>query len=148
MPDRHRFDDLFAEFGPIQLRRFFSGEGIYADDVMIGVIFNDNLFFKTDEDTRKAFLAEKCRPFTFVKHKSGETVSTDWYTIPDRLYDEPDELAQWARAAHAVALRSPTVQKKQRKAAKAALPARAARPKPRAPQKKTAAPRKERRRKS
>ena len=101
--DLHRYDDLFAEFGPIRLRRFFGGEGIYAGDAMIGSVFRDIIYFKTDEDTRKAFLAEKCKPFTFVKHKSGETIVTTWFALPDRLYDDPDELAQWARAALKVA---------------------------------------------
>ena len=33
--DPHRFDDLFFEFGPITLRRFFGGEGIYSGETMI-----------------------------------------------------------------------------------------------------------------
>src|SRR6201996_2086271 len=99
----NRFDDLFGTFGPIRLKRFFGGEGITADDVMIGMVFDDIIYFKTDEGTRALFVAEKCKPFTFVKHKSGETVVTTWYALPDRLYDEPDELAAWARAAVRVA---------------------------------------------
>jgi DNA transformation protein len=112
MNDPHRFDDLFAEFGPIRLGRFFGGEGIWSDDVMIGMIFDDIIYFKTDDETRKAFKAEKSKPFTFVKHKSGETVVTTWFALPDRLYDEPDELAEWARAALTVARKAPAEQKK------------------------------------
>ena len=120
MSDPHRFDDLFNPFGPIRLRRFFGGEGIYADEVMIGMIFGDTIYFKTDEDTRKLFVAEKCRPFSFVKHKSGETVVTTWFALPDRLYDDPEDLAQWARAALAVAKAAPTAKKKKRKPSTAA----------------------------
>jgi DNA transformation protein len=98
-----RFSDLFAEFGPIRLRRFFGGEGIYADDVMIGMVFSDIIYFKTDEETRTAFVAEKTKPFSFLKRSTGETVVTTWFALPDRLYDEPDELARWARAALGVA---------------------------------------------
>ncbi len=107
MNDPHRFDDLFSEFGPIRLRRFFGGEGIYAGDVMIGMIFGDTIYFKTDEETRRPFVAEKCKPFSFVKRKSGETVVTTWFALPDRLYDEPDELADWARVALLVAKAAP-----------------------------------------
>ncbi|HEY2069191.1 MAG TPA: TfoX/Sxy family protein [Rhizomicrobium sp.] len=112
--DPHRFDDLFCEFGPIRLRRFFGGEGIVAGEIMIGMIFDDVIYFKTDDETRKAFVAERCKPFTF--QKSGETVVTGWYALPDRLYDEPDELARWARAALAVAEASPAVKKKRKTA--------------------------------
>ena len=110
--DPHRFDDLFASFGPIVLRRFFGGEGIYSGEVMIGMIFDDRIYFKTNADTRKAFLAEKTKPFTFKKHSTGETVVTGWFALPDRLYDEPDELAVWARAALGVASSSPNATRK------------------------------------
>jgi DNA transformation protein len=112
--DPHRFDDLFVEFGPISLKRFFGGEGIYSGDIMIGMIFSDIIYFKTDEETRKLFLAERSKPFTFKKGR--ETVVTGWYALPDRLYDDPDELAAWARAAYGVAAASPTTTRKRKKA--------------------------------
>ena len=115
--DPHRFDDLFAEFGPIKLRRFFGGEGICAGEIIFGMVFGDRIYFKTDDETRKAFVAEDCEPFTFEKPSTGETIITGWYAIPDRLYDDTDELAHWARAALDVATRSETVQKKVRRRA-------------------------------
>lgn len=113
--DIHRFDDFFVAFGPVALKRFFGGEGIYAGAVMVGMVFGDTIYFKTSENTRKAFLAEKTKPLTFKKHSTGETVVTTWYALPDRLYDEPEELAEWARAALAVASVSPTAQRKSRR---------------------------------
>jgi DNA transformation protein and related proteins len=119
-PDPHRYDDLFQLFSPrIELRHFFGGEGLYAGEIMIGSIFGDTIYFKTDENTRKAFLAEKTKPFTFLKRSTGETVVTGWYAIPNRLLDDPEEFAQWARAAFDVANASPTTEKKRKKAAKA-----------------------------
>jgi DNA transformation protein len=114
--DPHRFDDLFTEFGPITLRRFFGGEGICSGDIMFGMIFGERIYFKTDEHSRAAFLAETCEPFTF--EKGGETIVTSWYAMPDRLYDDPEELARWAQQALAVAAASETVAKKQRKRAR------------------------------
>jgi DNA transformation protein len=114
--DPHRFDDLFQDFGPIALKRFFGGEGIYSGDVMIGMIFDERIYFKTDENTRRNFAVEKSKPFTFKKHSTGETVITTWFALPDRLYDDPDELAGWARAALDVASVAPTVKRKSAKA--------------------------------
>ncbi|HEY4113628.1 MAG TPA: TfoX/Sxy family protein [Rhizomicrobium sp.] len=110
--DPHRLDDLFVEFAPITLRRFFGGEGICAGDVMFGMVFSDTIYFKTAEETRRAFLAAQTKPFSFVKRSTGETVVTTWYALPDRLYDDPDELGQWARAALEVAKRAGTAKKK------------------------------------
>ena len=123
--DPDRFDDLFAPFGKILVRRMFGGEGLFRDGIMFGLVDDDRIFLKTSEDTRKTFIAEGCGPFTFHM-KGGESVLTSYYALPDRLYDEPDELAEWARTAFAVALRSPTAQKKQRKSA-ASKPARKSR---------------------
>ena len=111
--DPHRFDDLLGAFGPVTVRRFFGGEGICAGKIMFGMIFGERIYFKTDERTREAFIAEGCQPFSFQKR--GETIVTGWYAIPDRLYDDPDELAGWAKQARDVAARSETVVKKQRR---------------------------------
>lgn len=112
MADPHRFDDLFSEFGPIKLRRFFGGEGIVADDVMIGMVFDDIIYFHTNEGTRAAFVAEGCKPFTFLKRSKSEMIATHWYALPDRLYDDPEELAAWARIALEAMRNSPTEKKK------------------------------------
>jgi DNA transformation protein len=120
--DPHRFDDLFQEFGPIVIRRFFGGEGIFAGEIMIGMVFDDIVYLTTDLETRKSFAAEKCKPFKFTKHSTGEVVSTHWYAVPERLYDDPDELARWARVALTVASNSETTRKKQAK--RAHVPAR------------------------
>ena len=108
--DPRRFDDLFRYFGPIAVRRFFGGEGLFAGEVMIGMVFDDRIFLKTDDDTRKAFVAEKCKPFSF--RKAGETIVTGWFAVPERLYDEPEEFAGWARVALKVAEASLTARKK------------------------------------
>ena len=119
--DPHRFDDLFREFGPVALRRFFGGEGIHAGDIMIGMIFDEIIYLTTDDETRTAFVAEKCRPFTFRKGRTGEIVATHWYAMPERLYDDPEELARWARQAYAVAANSQTTRKKLAKRSRAAV---------------------------
>jgi DNA transformation protein len=104
--DLHRFDDLFAPFGRIDLRRMFGGEGIYADSLMFGLVVDDRIYLKTDDVTRAAYVAEQCDAFTYGT-KNGRHVSLSYFAIPERLYDDPDELAGWARHAHAVARAKP-----------------------------------------
>jgi DNA transformation protein len=109
--DPDRFNDLFAPFGKIAVRRLFGGEGLFRDGLMFAIVHEGMLYFKTSEESRKAFIAEGSGPL-FYKFKNAEGVLTSYYELPDRLYDEPDELAEWARIAFAVALQSPTAQKK------------------------------------
>ena len=111
--DPDRFDDLFAPFGKIVVRRMFGGEGLFRDGLMFGIVHEDRLYFKTSEESRQAFIAEGAGPL-FYKFKTAEGVLTSYYELPDRLYDDPDELADWARAAFAVAQQSPTAKKKRK----------------------------------
>jgi len=84
-------------------------------------VFGDTIYFKTDEETIKAFRKEGSKPFTFKK-RGVEIIETTWFALPERLYDDPEELAQWARDALRVARASPQAVKKARKAAEAKLP--------------------------
>ena len=101
MPSKtdHPFADLFG--GAIQTRCMFGGFGMYVGGKIVGIIVRDRIYLKTDEESRKVFLAEKCKPFTYQK-KTGKGISLRYYAIPERLYDEPDEFAQWVRQAEGV----------------------------------------------
>ena len=94
-------EDILAPLGSIGVRRMFSGAGVYCDGVMFGLVADDVLHLKTDTTTRAKFEAEGCGPFAYdVK---GRTVATSYWRVPERLYDEPDELVGWSRIALGVA---------------------------------------------
>ena len=109
--------ELFSVFGPVTVRRMFGGAGIYADDTMFGLIADGAIYLKTGESNAAMFEREQLAPFTFSK-RTGERVVTSYRRMPDRLYDDPDELAVWARAALGAALqpkprKKPSVKKSQ-----------------------------------
>ena len=100
--------DLFAPFGPVTVRRMFSGAGIFADGLMFGLIVRDVIYLKTDDSNRADFEREGCAPFTYTRgRKSGRPSehALPYWRLPERLYDDPEELAVWARRAHAAAER-------------------------------------------
>lgn len=111
--DPDRFDDLFAPFGRIVLRPMFGSEGLFRDGLMFGIVHEEKLYFKTSEESRRDFIAEGAGPL-FYKFKTAEGVLTSYYALPDWLYDDPEELAEWARTAFAVARQSPTAKKKRK----------------------------------
>ena len=110
--DSGRFDDLFQFFGPISVRRMFGGEGIYAGDVMIGLVADARLYMKATDLNRADFEAEGCGPFTFPRGE--KTMTLPYYAVPERLLDDPDGFADWARKAQAAALAARTPGKKRR----------------------------------
>ncbi len=96
--------DLFAQFGPVTVRRMFNSAGIFADGMMIGLINKDAIYLKTDETSTPDFEREGSKPFSYVRARGGR-VELPYWRLPERLYDDPDELAVWARRAFAAAER-------------------------------------------
>jgi DNA transformation protein len=97
--------DLFAQFRPVTVRRMFRSAGIFCDGVMFGLISDGTIFLKADESTIADFEREGCRPFTYTRSKRAGSVARPYWRLPERLYDDPDELAVWAARAFAIAER-------------------------------------------
>jgi DNA transformation protein len=107
--------DGFAEFlreqlaplGRVTMRRMFGKTGVFCDGLMFGMVTNDTLYFRVDDDNRAVFKeAESVPPLNY--EKQGRTIDLAFWRTPERLLDEPDELAAWARAALAAAHRVAT----------------------------------------
>ena len=101
-PDELR--ELFSAFGPVRVRRMFGGAGIFADGLMIALVSDGEIFLKADDATIPALEAEGSRPFVYGA--KGRRVVMSYWRLPDRLLDDPEELAQFARAALGAAHRS------------------------------------------
>ena len=104
LADPEYIKELFAAFGPVSVRRMFGGAGIFADGLMIGLISADEIYLKADGQTAPSFQAEGLKPFTYGAKRKRVVMS--YWRMPERLFDDPDELAQWARAALGAAQRS------------------------------------------
>ncbi len=117
--DRDFLIDLFSDFGPVTIRRMFSGYGISADGTNFALSLRAGLYFRADETTIPQFEAEGSKPFQYQQRKSGKVVTVNSYwELPARLFDEQEELTTWARAALAAAQRA-TVSKRPRSRKKA-----------------------------
>ncbi len=103
--DPDQIQDLFAAFGPVQVRRMFGGAGLYADGIMFGLVADGLIHLKADTETVPSFAAEGCGPFEYGTRTGRRAVMSYW-RMPDRLYDDPDALAQWARRALETARRT------------------------------------------
>ncbi|MCJ9731706.1 TfoX/Sxy family protein [Bradyrhizobium sp. PRIMUS42] len=118
--DREFLTDLFADFGPVTIRKMFSGYGISADGINFALALRAGLFFRADEVTIPYFEAEGSKPFQYSTRAKTVIVNSYW-ELPARLFDDSEELVQWARAALAAAQRAKVkTRPKGKKAAKAA----------------------------
>jgi len=65
---------------------------------------DNTLYFRVDDDNRAVFKdAESLPPLD--DEKKGVTIDLAFWRAPERLFDEPDELVAWARAALGAARR-------------------------------------------
>jgi DNA transformation protein len=119
--DRDFLIDLFSAFGPVTIRRMFSGYGISADGTNFALALRAGLFFRADRSTIPQFEAEGSQPFQYQTRARTVTVNSYWQ-LPARLFDDPDELSAWAKAALAAAQRAAV--KKRPKAKAVAAPKR------------------------
>lgn len=120
--DREFLIDLFADFGPVTIRKMFSGYGISADGTNFALALRAGLFLRADELTIPDFETEGSKPFQYSTRAKTVTVNSYW-ELPARLFDDSQELAQWARAALAAAQRAKVKQRpKGNKASKKVAP--------------------------
>jgi len=104
--------DSFAEFlreqlaplGRVTMRRMFGKTGVFCDELMLGMVTDNSLYFRVDDYNRATFTeAESFPPLNY--EKQGRTIDLSFWRAPERLFDEPDELVTWGRAALAAAWR-------------------------------------------
>src|SRR6201995_2446745 len=118
--DREFLIDLFSDFGPVTIRPMFSGFGISVDGVNFAMALRAGLYFRADDVTIPRFKAEGSKPFQYQTRAKTVVVNSYWQ-LPARLFDDTEELSQWARAALAAAQRAAV--KKRPKAGKPAMSA-------------------------
>src|SRR5436305_14964343 len=129
--DADTIRELFAEFGPVDVRRMFGGAGVFVEGRMIALASREVVYLKADIQTVPDFEREGLSPFSYAT-KNGEHKLTSYWRMPDRLYDDAEELARWARAAHGAAQRKAGRSRKQSRKAEggSAKPLRQPSPRP------------------
>ena len=96
--------DQFASLGRITMRRMFGKTGVFCDGAMFGMVTENTLYFRVDDQNRVTFKEAECFP-PLNYEKKGRTIDLSFWRVPERLFDQPDELVTWARAALAAARR-------------------------------------------
>jgi DNA transformation protein and related proteins len=107
--------ELFAQFRPVTVRRMFGGAGISADGLTFALVFDGAIYLKVDEASIPDFQREGSKPFVYTRAKSPGKIgraSLSYWRLPERLYDDPEELAVWAARALAIAERKKFVPRK------------------------------------
>lgn len=98
--------ELFVRFGPVSVNRMFGGAGISSGGLTFAIAFDGVIYLRVDEASIADFEREGSKPFVYPHAKTPGKVgrpSRAFWRLPERLYDDPDELAVWAQRALAIA---------------------------------------------
>lgn len=76
-------------------KRMFGGYGLYAADVFFGIIHRGVLYFRTDENSRAAYVEQGMRPFMPGPRQSLKA----YYEVPAGVLEDAEQLQDWARRA-------------------------------------------------
>ena len=90
-------------------RKMFGGVGLYSGESFFGVIDNDTLFFKVDDETRPKYKKRRMPAFAPIP---GKPSMEGYYQVPPSVIEDADDMTTWAIEAIAVAQRAPVRKKR------------------------------------
>jgi DNA transformation protein len=119
--------DLLSGVGPVKVRAMFGGYGVSLNGISIGLIAEDRLYLRVDDETRAAFEGAGSAPFVYPSRKGPMTMKNYW-ALPEEAVDDPDKAKPWGRLAVAAAERAERLKRaKKTKPTPKAKPATASR---------------------
>lgn len=87
--------DLLSSFGEVSARRMFGGYGIYRDELMFGLVADDEFYLKVDEGTKPVFEEAGLEPFRF-EMKNGKVGTMSYHRAPESALNSPMAMKKWA----------------------------------------------------
>ncbi|OUM00637.1 TfoX/Sxy family protein [Variovorax sp. JS1663] len=108
--------EVFERMGRIEARRMFGGHGVYHDGRMFGLVANDTLYLKADDQTLAAFERRGLPAFGY--EREGRRTEMSYRQAPEEIFEDREAALRWGRMAWEAALRSGAPPKRARPAAK------------------------------
>jgi DNA transformation protein len=95
--------DLLAPLGFVEAKRMFGGHGLYARGVMFGLLDDEELFLRADDEARPTFTAAGCRQWSYPTKKGPQP--GDYWRPPDDAHEDAEAMRPWGELGLAAALR-------------------------------------------
>lgn len=92
--------DQLKELPDVRAQAMFGGRGLYSGDLFFGIVVNDILYFKVNDENRNEYVRAGMAPF---KPYRDRPMTMQYYQVPAAAIEDADELCRWARCAIAAA---------------------------------------------
>jgi DNA transformation protein len=87
--------DQLAALSGLVVKRMFGGVGLYCEALMFGVIDDDVVYLRVDDETRPEFVKRGMPALRPVRNK----VSENYFALPEDVLADSEELMRWAKRA-------------------------------------------------
>lgn len=91
-------EEQLAPLGFLSVGRFFGGRAISCHGQQFAWIIDSTLYLRVSDATRAEFEAHDAQPFKYMTRK-GEVTVRKFYTAPEFLLDDPEQLLNWCGRA-------------------------------------------------
>ncbi len=89
--------EIFAPFGPVEIKRMFGANGVYYSGMIIACHVRDQLFMKTDRETEGAFINSGGQPWKYDHASGTRQIKMPYCTLPESAFDDEDEFKYWTK---------------------------------------------------
>lgn len=96
--------ELMQSIGPVRARGMFGGHGIFLEELMFGLVADNILYLKADDETVNEFMEKELEAFTY--YKKGKEFKMSYYQAPEEALEDSEEMNVWANKAYGAALRA------------------------------------------
>ena len=95
--------ELLDPLGIISNKKMFGGHGVYCNGVIMGLVIDETLYLKVDEQSSEFFSKEGCEPFVY--QSKAKQVAMSYWSVPYEAMESSEQMLPWAKLAYAAALR-------------------------------------------
>ena len=84
----------------VSVRRMFGGYGFYLNGKFFAILSGDQLYFKTNKETKTRYEKYSSKPF----QPSQKQKLKNYYEVPVEIIEDSDKLKDWSEVAAEVFL--------------------------------------------
>lgn len=90
--------DQVAPVGGVEIKRMFSGLGLFHAGKMFGLIHDDCVYLRVDGESRPEFVSRGMEPLRPMR-KKPDWVSLNYFQLPADVLEDGELIVTWARRA-------------------------------------------------
>ena len=96
--------DLLQFIGPVESKSMFGGFGVFLEGLMFGLVANNELYLKVDNQNRQDYEDLGLQAFSYGK--KGKEFKMSYYQAPEEAMEDAELLSAWASNAYGAAMRA------------------------------------------